>query len=94
MMSDSAAGQYMHYAIQIVTTTLNEGGVRYCFFCPTCGKRVGKLYLARTQFECRICGNLAPRLARGNLAAAKVQRAIRRSVFRQMYGYPLPRDEE
>ena len=49
--------------VDLVTTPCNFGGVRYWFACPTCGRRVGGLYLApgSRRFMCRSCGNLTYR---------------------------------
>jgi len=49
------------YEVNLVTTRCNFGGVRYWFECPSCGRRVGVLYLAPgdTYFRCRHCNNLS-----------------------------------
>jgi hypothetical protein len=52
-------GEALRYAIPLVTTHPHYGGVRYWFSCPSCWRRVGKLYLARKRFECRGCARLA-----------------------------------
>jgi len=48
------------YAVSLLTTDCNLGGVRYWFACPACWQRVGVIYLAPggTYFECRHCNNL------------------------------------
>ena len=48
------------YAVSLVTTPCNFGGVRYWFACPSCGRRVAVLYLAPgdVYFRCRHCNNL------------------------------------
>ena len=48
-------------AISLVTTPCNFGGVRYWFACPSCGQRVGVLYLSPgdVYFRCRHCNNLS-----------------------------------
>jgi hypothetical protein len=47
--------------ISLVTTPCNFGGVRYWFGCPSCGRRVGVLYLVPgdVYFRCRHCNNLS-----------------------------------
>ena len=52
-----------NYAVSLVTTPCNFGGVRYWFGCPSCGRRVGVLYLAPgdVYFRCRYCNNLSYR---------------------------------
>ena len=49
------------YEVSLVTTPCNLGGVRYWFGCPSCGRRVGVLYLAPgdVYFRCRHCNNLS-----------------------------------
>ncbi len=49
------------YAVSLVTTLCNFGGVRYWFGCPSCGRRVAVLYLAPgdVYFRCRHCNNLS-----------------------------------
>lgn len=49
------------YQVSLVTTPCNFGGVRYWFGCPSCGRRVGVLYLAPgdVYFRCRNCNNLS-----------------------------------
>ncbi len=49
------------YAVSLVTTPCHFGGVRYWFGCPSCGRRVGILYLATgdVHFRCRHCNNLS-----------------------------------
>jgi hypothetical protein len=49
------------YEVSLVTTPCNLGGVRYWFGCPSCGRRVGILYLAPgdVYFRCRNCNNLS-----------------------------------
>ena len=51
------------YAVSLVTTPCNFGGVRYWFGCPSCGRRVAVLYLAPgdVYFRCRHCNNLSYR---------------------------------
>ena len=47
------------YEVSLVTTDCYFGGVRYWFGCPQCGRRVGVIYLAATDyFRCRHCNNL------------------------------------
>jgi len=47
------------YEVSLVTTDCNLGGVRYWFGCPTCGSRVGVIYLsASNYFTCRHCNDL------------------------------------
>ena len=50
-----------NYAVSLVTTPCNFGGVRYWFGCPSCGRRVAVLYLAPgdVYFRCRHCNNLS-----------------------------------
>lgn len=51
--------KYQNYSVPIVCTPCHFGGVRYWFLCPSCGKRVGVLYLAgKYVFACRGCWNL------------------------------------
>ncbi len=47
--------------VSLVTTPCNFGGERYWFGCPSCGRRVGVLYLAPgdVYFRCRNCNNLS-----------------------------------
>lgn len=47
--------------VSLVTTPCYFGGVRYWFVCPSCGRRVAVLYLARgdVYFRCRHCNNLS-----------------------------------
>jgi hypothetical protein len=54
------------YKVHLVTIRPNFGGTRYWFLCPSCGKRIGKLYFASTQryFTCRICQGLTYRSCR------------------------------
>ena len=49
------------YAVSLVTTPCNFGGVRYWFGCPSCGRRAAVLYLAPGDiyFMCRHCNNLS-----------------------------------
>ena len=49
------------YQISLVTTPCNLGGVRHWFGCPSCGRRVGVLYLVPgdVYFRCRHCNNLS-----------------------------------
>ena len=49
------------YEVSLLTTPCNLGGVRYWFGCPSCGRRVGVLYLAPgdVYFRCRHCNNLS-----------------------------------
>jgi hypothetical protein len=51
------------YEVSLVTTPCNFGGVRYWFGCPSCGYRVGVLYLSPgdVYFRCRHCNNLSYR---------------------------------
>ncbi len=50
-----------NYAVSLVTTPCNLGGVRYWFACLVCGRRVGVLYMVPgdTRFYCRHCNNLS-----------------------------------
>jgi hypothetical protein len=52
----------MEYMINLETTNLHSGGLRYWFSCPinNCNRRVGKLYKPRLFdfFGCRTCHNL------------------------------------
>jgi hypothetical protein len=58
-------GQEKDYGrkISLTTTPCNYGGERYWFECPSCGRRVGVLYLApgEVYFLCRRCNNLTYR---------------------------------
>jgi hypothetical protein len=47
--------------IRLLTTECYFGGIRYWFGCPSCGQRVGVLYLApgNIYFRCRHCNNLS-----------------------------------
>ena len=47
--------------IRLLTTDCYFGGIRYWFGCPSCGQRVGVLYLAsgNIYFRCRHCNNLS-----------------------------------
>ena len=58
--------------VSLVTTPCNFGGVRYWFGCPSCGRRVGVLYLAPgdVYFRCRHCNNLSYH-SRNNCSTAK-----------------------
>ena len=49
------------YAVTLVTTPCNFGGVRYWFACPSCHRRVGALYLlpGDIYFRCRHCNNIS-----------------------------------
>lgn len=58
-LSYKIAGNHHHYDIQLEQTVPHFGGVRLWWLCPTCGRRAGKLHLARERFECRQCGHLA-----------------------------------
>ena len=51
------------YKVSLQTTLCTFGGVRYWFGCPSCGRRVGVLYLAPgdVYFRCRHCNNLSYR---------------------------------
>jgi hypothetical protein len=51
------------YAVSLVTTPCNFGGIRYWFACPVCSRRVGGLYLVLgdAYFVCRGCNNLTYR---------------------------------
>ncbi len=51
------------YAVSLLTTPCNLGGIRYWFTCPCCGRRVGGIYLAPgdIHFRCRHCNNLTYR---------------------------------
>ena len=48
------------FCLRFTTTKCHLGGVRYWFLCPSCSKRVGKLYapLSADEFKCRYCHNL------------------------------------
>ena len=48
------------FRLLFTTTSCYLGGVRYWFLCPSCSKRVGKLYapLSADEFKCRHCYNL------------------------------------
>ena len=50
-----------NHGVSLVTTPCNFGGVRYWFACPSCGRRVGVLYLAPgdVHFRCRHCNDLS-----------------------------------
>ena len=58
--------------VNLVTTPCYFGGVRYWFGCPSCGRRVGVLYLAPgdVYFRCRHCNNLSYH-SRNNCSVAK-----------------------
>lgn len=47
--------------IDITTTPCHFGGRRFWFICPSCGKKVGTLYLppVGNKLLCRKCHNLA-----------------------------------
>lgn len=49
--------------VPLVTTRLHSGGKRYWFLCPSCRRRVGRLYLphGKNYFLCRRCYNLTYR---------------------------------
>ena len=51
------------YAVSLVTTPCNFGGIRYWFACPCCGRCAGGIYLAPgdVRFRCRHCNNLTYR---------------------------------
>lgn len=88
------AGQSMHYSIQIAETRPNFGGVRLWFLCPTCGRRAGKLHLARLKYECRTCGGLTykstrePTMKKIYAAILAEERRVKRLC--QKYGLPKP----
>lgn len=88
------AGQSMQYAIEIEETHPNFGGVRLWFRCPTCGRRAGKLHLARLKYECRACADLAYQSTREptarKLLAACYARDRRIERICQKYGIPRP----
>jgi hypothetical protein len=46
--------------VELQPTQTNFGGLRYWFLCPSCHRRVGKLYLpkGRTRLACRQCHGL------------------------------------
>jgi hypothetical protein len=46
------------HQVGLVTSPMVNGGVRYWFKCPSCSKRVGKLYSASGVLECRKCSGL------------------------------------
>jgi len=48
------------FRLLFTTTRCHFGGVRYWFLCPSCRKRIGKLYtpLSGREFKCRHCYNL------------------------------------
>jgi hypothetical protein len=52
--------EHYDYKVHCTTTKPYYEGLRYWFLCPSCNKRVGKLYLAEGQryFTCRVCQNL------------------------------------
>jgi hypothetical protein len=55
---------HMDYGVQLTTTRLRSGGLRWWFICPltvngiACGRSVGKLYLHGKYFGCRHCHDL------------------------------------
>lgn len=49
----------MMYALMLDKTPCHFGGHRHWFICPSCGRRIGVLYLGQKQFACRHCLNLA-----------------------------------
>ena len=61
-----SAGEAMDYHVNLTTTPLPWGGLRWWFICPLtangryCGRRVGKLYLppGGRYFGCRRCYDL------------------------------------
>ena len=62
----TSAGEAMDYHVNLATTPLPWGGLRWWFICPltvngrSCGRRVGKLYLPHDgrYFGCRHCYDL------------------------------------
>ena len=56
------------YEVSLLTTDCNFGGVRYWFCCPSCGMRLGGLYLVPGDFyfRCRHCNNLSYRSRNGS----------------------------
>ena len=78
------AGSYIQ-EITVVSTTSNlEGFVRW-FVCPSCGNRVGKLYLPAGEavFLCRKCHNLAYRAQQ--LRAFKKPEKAREKMSKKRY---------
>lgn len=52
-------GTPVDYRVTLRSTPVHFGGERWWFACPTCGRRVRKLYLAKPPyFECRQCNGL------------------------------------
>lgn len=48
------------YDVELTTSKLSHGGLRYWFKCPLCSQRVGKLYKHpfNQKLACRKCNNL------------------------------------
>lgn len=57
-------GGLPHLRLRFTSSRCHFGGIRYWFVCPTCGKRIGKLYvtLSANEFKCRRCHNLTYQL--------------------------------
>ena len=56
------------FRLLFTTSRCHFGGVRYWFLCPSCRKRVGKLYapLSADEFKCRHCHRLTYRLSQAH----------------------------
>ncbi|MCA0044669.1 hypothetical protein [Celeribacter litoreus] len=46
-------------AVAITETPCHFGGTRHWFFCPSCARRCGVLYIGRETIACRTCHDLA-----------------------------------
>jgi len=59
IFSDGEQLENVNIKVPLSWTPCNYGGNRPWFSCPSCGRRVAKLYLASRYFLCRHCNNLS-----------------------------------
>ena len=75
-------------------TACNYGGHRPWFECPSCGRRVGILYLRRLRFKCRECHDLTYQSSQEsgnalNQSTARVKRIKRKMGAKGQDASPL-----
>jgi hypothetical protein len=81
----STVGTDKHYdfKIPLCTTTPHYGGVRWWFNCPSCNKRVGKLYNTGI-YACRTCVGMAYESQKLDEAYRKLYKA--HAIYRELKG--------
>jgi hypothetical protein len=85
----TAYGQFMHYAVSLVTTVPHYGGRRWWFICPIKKIRVSKVYLppGATQFASRKAHSLTYRSSQESGRRERSEKFWRR-VAQRLGGNP------